>query len=164
MNKKATLEEGINAVHQFRKAGIEMAAFFIVGYPGESLSSIEETFRLALTLPFDEISFNVPFPLPGSRLFDRVSGIDENKDWDKENEVTFVYSTEFDEAGCDGVSAQTMEAFAEKNGRSISPFRPGEGALQRGSRFSASALEGRRLASRRGARTAAPASPTAVSS
>ena len=114
MNKRATLEEGINAVHQFRKAGIETAAFFIVGYPMESLSSIEETFKLALSLPLDEISFNVPFPLPGSRLFDRVSGIDENKDWDKENEVSFVYSTEFDESWLRQRIGQTMEAFAEK--------------------------------------------------
>ena len=67
MNKKATLEDGLNAVYHFRKAGIEVAAFFIVGYPGESETSIEETFKFALKLPLDEISFNVPFPLPGSK-------------------------------------------------------------------------------------------------
>ncbi len=75
MNKKVRLEDGIDAVHRFREAGIEVAAFFIVGYPGETVASIEETFRLALTLPLDDISFNVPFPLPGSELFDRVSGV-----------------------------------------------------------------------------------------
>jgi anaerobic magnesium-protoporphyrin IX monomethyl ester cyclase len=79
MKKRATLEEGINAVHQFRKAGIETAAFFIVGYPEESISSIEATFELALTLPLDEISFNVPYPLPGSNLFDRVSGLEQGE-------------------------------------------------------------------------------------
>ncbi len=114
MKKRATLEEGINAVYKFHKAGIETAAFFIVGYPMESTASIEETFKLALTLPLDEISFNVPYPLPGSRLFDRVSGIDENKDWDKENEVSFVYSTEFDEDWLRMRIGQTMQAFAEK--------------------------------------------------
>jgi len=114
MNKRATLGEGINAVHQFRKAGIETAAFFIVGYPGETISSIEATFKLALTLPLDEISFNVPYPLPGSKLFERVSGIDENKDWNKENEVTFVYSSEFDESWLRRRIGQTMQAFGEK--------------------------------------------------
>ncbi len=114
MNKKATLEEGINAVHQFRKAGIETAAFFIVGYPGETTASIEATFKLALTLPLDEISFNVPYPLPGSKLFDRVSGIDENIDWNQENEVTFVYSSEFDEGWLRDRIGQTMQAFTEK--------------------------------------------------
>jgi anaerobic magnesium-protoporphyrin IX monomethyl ester cyclase len=114
MNKRATLDEGINAVHQFRKAGIETAAFFIVGYPGETISSIEATFKLALTLPLDEISFNVPYPLPGSKLFDRVSGLDENKDWNKENEATFVFSSEFDESWLRRRIGQTMQTFAEK--------------------------------------------------
>ncbi len=114
MNKRASLEEGINAVHEFRKAGIETAAFFIVGYPGETVASIEETFKLALTLPLDEISFNVPYPLPGSKLFARVSGIDETKDWDKENEVTFVYNTEFDEDWLREKIGRTMQEFAER--------------------------------------------------
>ena len=114
MNKKATVEEGINAVNEFRKVGIETAAFFIVGYPNETISSIEATFNHALALPLDEISFNVPYPLPGSRLFDMVSGIDEHKDWNKENEITFVYNSEFDERWLRRRIGQTMEAFANK--------------------------------------------------
>ena len=114
MNKKATLEEGINAVHLFHNAGIEVAAFFIVGYPGESVSSIEETFRVALTLPLDHISFNVPFPLPGSKLFDRVCDVDKNKDWTEENQVSFVYNSEFDPRWLRRRIGQTMKAFAEK--------------------------------------------------
>ena len=113
MNKKASVADGINAVHHFRQAGIEVAAFFIVGYPGETISSIEETFRLALTLPLDYISFNVPYPLPGSRLFERVSGLDE-RDWNKENEVTFIYTSEFDPRWLKRRIGQTMQAFAEK--------------------------------------------------
>jgi anaerobic magnesium-protoporphyrin IX monomethyl ester cyclase len=113
MNKKASVEEGIHAVHQFRKAGIEVAAFFIVGYPGETVDSIEETFKLALTLPLDDISFNVPYPLPGSNLFERVSGLD-GKDWNKENEVTFLYSSEFDPRWLKRRIGQTMRTFAEK--------------------------------------------------
>ncbi len=113
MNKKATLEDGLNAVYHFRKAGVEVAAFFIVGYPGESEAAIEETFNFALKLPLDEISFNVPFPLPGSKLFERVSEIDEEKDWDIENEVTFVYQTEFDQAWLKRRIDQTMQVFEE---------------------------------------------------
>lgn len=114
MNKKATLEEGIQAVELFHETGIEIAAFFIVGYPGETIASIESTFRFALALPLDDISFNVPFPLPGSKLFERVSELDANKDWDKENEVTFVYNSEFDETWLRGRIEETMRTFAEK--------------------------------------------------
>jgi anaerobic magnesium-protoporphyrin IX monomethyl ester cyclase len=114
MNKQATLDDGKNAVYLFHKAGIEVAAFFIVGYPGETVPAIEDTFRYALELPLDSISFNVPFPLPGSQLFERVSGLDKNKDWDEENEITFIYKSEFDSRWLQRRIQQTMQAFAEK--------------------------------------------------
>ena len=114
MKKKATLEEGQNAVHLFHKAGVEVAAFFIVGYPGETIPSIEDTFQYALELPLDNISFNVPFPLPGSELFERVSKLDKNKDWNTENEVTFVYESEFDVSWLRQRISETMQAFADK--------------------------------------------------
>ncbi len=114
MNKRVTLDDGIRAVHQFHDAGIEVAAFFIVGYPEETIPDIESTFRLALSLPLDEISFNVPFPLPGSKLFDRVSGIDPSRDWESENETTFVYQSEFDPGWLRGRIRQTMNAFTDR--------------------------------------------------
>jgi anaerobic magnesium-protoporphyrin IX monomethyl ester cyclase len=114
MNKKATRDDGIRAVQHFRQAGIEVAAFFIVGYPGETTADIEQTFKLALSLPLNEISFNVPFPLPGSALFDRVSGIDPSKDWSQENDVTFVYSSEFDPKWLKRRIQQTMRVFHQR--------------------------------------------------
>jgi len=96
MNKKARVEDGVRAVNYFQQAGMEVAGFFIVGYPGETESSIEQTLKFALSLSLDDISFNVPFPLPGSALFERVSGIDADKDWKHENDITFVYTSEFD--------------------------------------------------------------------
>jgi anaerobic magnesium-protoporphyrin IX monomethyl ester cyclase len=114
MNKRATLEDGITAVQHFRQAGVDVAAFFIVGYPGETPAYIEQTFKLALSLPLNEISFNVPFPLPGSALFDRVSGIDPSKDWSKENDVTFVYASEFDPQWLKRRIQQTMRKFNQR--------------------------------------------------
>ncbi len=114
MNKQVTVDEGIHTAHLYREAGIEVAAFFIVGYPGETVASIESTFRLALTLPLDEISFNVPMPLPGSELFERLGEPDEGTDWTHENEVTFVYPSEIDEGWLRGRIAETMAAFARK--------------------------------------------------
>jgi len=114
MNKKATVEDAVLAVHYFKHAGIQVAGFFIVGYPGETTDSIEQTFKFALDLPLDEISFNVPFPLPGSALFDRVSGIDPSKDWSQENDVSFVYNSEFDPRWIRRRIHQTMKAFNQR--------------------------------------------------
>jgi anaerobic magnesium-protoporphyrin IX monomethyl ester cyclase len=114
MNKQVTVEGGVRTVHLYREAGIGVAGFFIVGYPGETVSSIEETFRLALALPLDEISFNVPYPLPGSTLFTRLGGPDDGADWSHENEVTFVYRSEIDEAWLRRRVDETMAAFAQQ--------------------------------------------------
>ncbi len=114
MNKQVTLEQGAHAAELYSRAGIEVAAFFIVGYPGETVPAIEETLALALSLPLDEISFNVPMPLPGSRLFERLGAPDEGKDWTRENEVTFVFPTDIDESWLRRRIDETMAAFAAR--------------------------------------------------
>jgi len=114
MRKRITVEQGVRTTRLYREAGIEVAAFFIVGYPGETVASIEDTFRLALALPLDEISFNVPVPLPGSTLFERLGGPDEGRDWEQENEITFLYPSDIDEAWLRRRIEETMRAFAAK--------------------------------------------------
>ena len=112
MNKQTTIEQGAHTAQVYRDAGIEVGAFFIVGYPGETVDSIEQTFRLALTLPLSEISFNVPVPLPGSALFERLGRPDEGRDWTRENEVTFLYPSGIDAAWLRRRVDETMAAFA----------------------------------------------------
>jgi anaerobic magnesium-protoporphyrin IX monomethyl ester cyclase len=106
------VDEGKHAVQLVHNAGIEVAAFFIVGYPGETVPAIEDTFRFALELPLDSISFNVPYPLPGSQLFEHVSKVDTTNDWNVENEVTFLYESEFDPNWLQRRIGETMQAFA----------------------------------------------------
>jgi len=85
-------------VKRVNKAKIKIGAFFIVGYPGETIDSIKRTFELSLSLPFDEISFTVPYPLPGSNLYKKINGLDSSDDWDFENENKFIFKSQFDGA------------------------------------------------------------------
>ena len=114
MNKRATVAEGVRATQIYHEAGIAVGAFFMVGYPGEDVAAIEETFALALELPLDEISFNVPMPLPGSRLYERLGGRDATRDWTHENEITFVYDSEVDEVWLRRRVDETLAVFAER--------------------------------------------------
>ena len=91
MNKKATLEEGRNAVQLFHEAGIEVAAFFIVGYPGKRFRQSRTPSGLPWTCRWMRFPSMFPSPCRAPELFERVSKVDKNKDWNKENEVTFVY-------------------------------------------------------------------------
>ena len=113
MNKRTTVEEGIAAVHLFHQCGIRVGAFFLVGYPGETVGSVESTFSLALSMPLDEISFNVPYPLPGSALHSRVELLAPNDDWEIENDVRFLYRSEFNEAWLKARISETMGRFNE---------------------------------------------------
>ena len=65
-------------------------------------------------LPLAEISFNVPILLPGSRLWERLGGSDEGRDWTHENEVTFVFGSDIDEGWLRRRIDETMTAFADK--------------------------------------------------
>jgi len=62
MNKRVTVEQGIRAVHLFSRAGIGTAGVFMVGYPEETVESVEKTFSLVLSLPLDEAWFTIPLP------------------------------------------------------------------------------------------------------
>jgi anaerobic magnesium-protoporphyrin IX monomethyl ester cyclase len=114
MQKQMTVEQSVRAATVYRDAGIEVAAFFIVGYPGETVADIEKTLSFALELPLAEISFNVPMPLPGSRLWERLGGRDEGRDWTHENELTFVFGSEIDQGWLRRRIGETMAAFAAK--------------------------------------------------
>ena len=114
MRKQMTVEQSVRAATVYRDAGIEVAAFFIVGYPGETVADIEKTLSFALELPLAEISFNVPLPLPGSRLWERLGGSDEGRDWTHENELTFVFASDIDQDWLRRRIDETMAAFAAK--------------------------------------------------
>ena len=114
MKKLTSIEAGEKAVKMFDRVGVKTAGFFMVGYPGETPENMEKTFSLALRLPLDEISFTVPYPLPGSGLYRRVNGINKEDDWEIENEVRFMYKSEFDPDHIKKRINDTMAAFKEK--------------------------------------------------
>ncbi len=97
MNKKTTIDDAQKTIEQFAQSDIRTAGFFIVGYPGETYETIENTFEWALSLPLDEVSFTIPYPLPGTRLYDRVMHVDKTLDWTFENENRMVFQSDFDE-------------------------------------------------------------------
>ena len=74
MNKKITLERARMAVYAAHEAGIQTGAFFILCYPGETDDTILETLSFATSLPLDYLSFTMPYPLPGTALYERVKG------------------------------------------------------------------------------------------
>lgn len=68
------IERQIRTIRQARMAAI---GFFIIGFPGETAETIEETIRFACRLPLNRASFFNYIPLPGTETADRL--LEENR-------------------------------------------------------------------------------------
>jgi anaerobic magnesium-protoporphyrin IX monomethyl ester cyclase len=115
MKKNFKVKDTVAMVKRLNKAKINIGAFFIVGYPGETIYSISKTFKLSLSLLFNEISFTVPYPLPGSSLFNKINGLNSNDDWDFENENKFIFKSQFDESWLKNEIRTVLAEFENRN-------------------------------------------------
>jgi radical SAM superfamily enzyme YgiQ (UPF0313 family) len=73
------------ALKNMRDAGIRSFAFFIFGYPGESLQSINQTIDYAIELDPDFANFYPAVPYPGTELYQKVvrDGLLVDEDWSR---------------------------------------------------------------------------------
>ena len=69
---------------QGHKIGLKVAAYFILGMPGETKEDIEMTIRYSrelATVGVDEVAFGLFIPLPGTPLWDAVADMRTNFDF-----------------------------------------------------------------------------------
>jgi anaerobic magnesium-protoporphyrin IX monomethyl ester cyclase len=89
MKKGAKVDDADLAISLFKKHGISTGGFFMIGYPGETLESIWRTVEFSAREDLDYISYTVPYPLPGSDLYNRhKTYVDPTKEWLEERENT----------------------------------------------------------------------------
>src|SRR4030042_4886078 len=72
MKKKIPSDEARHAVLTAHQAGLEVGAFFILFYPGETNQTVLNTLRFATSLPLDYLGLTMPYPLPGPALYERI--------------------------------------------------------------------------------------------
>lgn len=72
LKKGNTVEINRRAVRWAREAGLEVRGDFIVGTPGETMKSLENTLRFALEEELDYAHFNKFVPFPGTELYRRL--------------------------------------------------------------------------------------------
>jgi radical SAM superfamily enzyme YgiQ (UPF0313 family) len=70
-NKRATLEKARRAVQITKDAGIAVLGSFILGLPGETRETMEETIRFAQSLGVPH-GFHLLSPFPGTRIRERA--------------------------------------------------------------------------------------------
>lgn len=85
LGKNLRLEKVVKAFKTARELGILTMAFFMVGNPGETRETIEDTMKFSIKLDTDFAQFSVVTPFPGTQIFMQVNKYGKNleKDWDK---------------------------------------------------------------------------------
>jgi len=90
MKKQITTKQALEAVYSAKQAGVQVGAFFIVGYPGETDETVLDTVKFASSLPLDYLSFTLPYPIPGTPLYERVKDKITSDDWEGPENPGFV--------------------------------------------------------------------------
>jgi radical SAM superfamily enzyme YgiQ (UPF0313 family) len=113
-HKRTTLEKARRAVELCKEAGISPLGSFILGLPGETRESMEETsaFAQSLGIPY---GFHLLAPFPGTKIRERSSeyGIKIlSDDWS-------LYDADHAVTETGGISAAEVEAFAKSFFRNL---------------------------------------------
>lgn len=81
--KTETIKE---KVAMLRRHGLEIIAFFIIGYPGETKQDIDDTINFACSLDLKRATFSAFKPFPGTPVYDELVARGEMKpidDWSR---------------------------------------------------------------------------------
>jgi anaerobic magnesium-protoporphyrin IX monomethyl ester cyclase len=125
MNKRILLDQARRAVEAAREAGLKTGAFFILCYPGETDETVLKTIRFATSLPLDYLSFTMPYPLPGTRLSERIKS-EVASEWNGQSsplsDHSLLFKSEFSEAKMKFaiLKGQIQFAFQKRQGSPIS--------------------------------------------
>lgn len=84
MHKGTTTDEIKKKVNLIKRFGIDIAGFFIIGYPGETIDEIKKTINFSLNLGLQRAQFMTYLPLPGSEIYEdlKEKGEVANPDWE----------------------------------------------------------------------------------
>jgi radical SAM superfamily enzyme YgiQ (UPF0313 family) len=101
LNKKVTVQQNSLAVDICRKVGLKFKAFIMLGSPGETLETMEETYNWLANKKPDSVGLYMYTPLPGSDIFEHKENYDIEFDFGadrsyyggKRNQMMSVVST-----------------------------------------------------------------------
>ena len=69
IKKATTIEKAYEAVRLYRKKGIEIQTFFMIGFPEETEETLRDTLNAIKNIESDHILLSIFTPYPGSELF-----------------------------------------------------------------------------------------------
>ena len=89
INKGESVESIKEAIRMLKKDGIRVKGFFIIGLPGESYETINETKQFLDEMKLDDIDAKIFQPYPGSPIWEHKDLYDI--DWDNNMDISKTY-------------------------------------------------------------------------
>ena len=85
IKKGIKLEQVVREVECAKKAGLEVAGYFMIGLPGETKKEMQDTINFAKKLELDLAKISITIPLPATEMFEDLDkdGKIKTKDWEK---------------------------------------------------------------------------------
>ncbi len=83
LNKRITIDETIHAFDVTRQAGLRRAACFMIGAPGETAETVQESINLARRIRPERIALNIVTPYPGTAFYDQYVDQSMELNWDE---------------------------------------------------------------------------------
>ena len=121
MHKKTTVEQYRQFIDIVTAVGLDIHGCFVLGLPGETEATMQETLDFALSSRLTTVQFSAAVPFPGTKYFDYIQqqGLLKAKKWDDwlnggEQGAVIDYP---------GLSAETVEYYVNK-GLTSFYFRP----------------------------------------
>ena len=103
MDKMARVESSTKAVTWTAQAGIRTKGLFMLGYPGETLETIQMTKDFIRSIPMQIMNLTKFTPYPGSPIYRDLYGTNIRDDhWEKMNGMNFVWAP-------DGISIEELD-------------------------------------------------------
>ena len=106
IKKQLTLDQVRRAFQAARSVGMETIGFFIIGMPGETEETIEETIRFAIELDPLVANFSIATPFPGTEMYRTVKENGRLLVEDYDDYVFFEGKARFE---MDGLSPELVE-------------------------------------------------------
>ncbi|MBZ0273496.1 B12-binding domain-containing radical SAM protein [bacterium] len=72
LKKKTTIKKIKDIVTETARHGIDTFGYFMVGNPGESPATVQQTIDLATSMPLDYAQFSKVTPMPATKLYDMM--------------------------------------------------------------------------------------------
>jgi len=93
IGKKITLDQARQAIRWTTDAGILAKGYFMLGLPGDTEETMEQTIAFAASLDLHQAMFSLTTPFPGTRLWDELAARRPETEFTQDFSKAFYYNS-----------------------------------------------------------------------